>query len=117
VDILLNGKAVDALSFIAHKSKAQSEGRKVAQKLKENISRHQFEVIIQASIGANIVARERLPPFRKDVLSRNGKVMGGGDVTRKKKLLEKQKTGKKRMKTVGSVRLSQEAFHSIMTTK
>jgi elongation factor 4 len=117
VDILLNGKPVDALSFIAHKSKAQSEGRKVAKKLKENISRHQFEVIIQASIGTNIVARERLPPFRKDVLLRNGKVMGGGDVTRKKKLLEKQKTGKKRMKTVGSVRLSQEAFHSIMTTK
>lgn len=117
VDILLNSKPVDALSFVAHREKATSEGRRVASKLKSVISRQQFEVIVQAAIGAKVVAKERIPPFRKDVLIKSGKTVGGGDKSRKQKLLSKQKEGKKRMKTVGNVELSQEAFHSIMTAK
>jgi GTP-binding protein LepA len=117
VDILLNGKALDALCFVAHREKAEAEGRRVAAKLKAVIARQQFEVVVQAAIGGKVFARERIPPFRKDVLRVNGKVMGGGDVTRKQKLLEKQKEGKKRMKTVGRVELSQEAFHSIISSK
>lgn len=115
VDVLVNSKPVDALSFVAHKSKAVSEGRKVCQKLKGVISRQQFEIVIQAAIGNKIFAKERIAPFRKDVLIKSGKTVGGGDKTRKQKLLAKQKEGKKRMKTVGNVQLSQEAFHSIMS--
>lgn len=115
VDVLVNAKPVDALCFVAHRDKAVSEGRRVAGKLKKAIARQQFEVVIQAAIGGKVFAKERIPPFRKDVLSRNGKTMGGGDITRKQKLLSKQREGKKRMKTVGNVALSQEAFHSIMS--
>jgi small GTP-binding protein len=115
VDILINGKPVDALSYVSHKEKAVSQGRKVAQKLKTVISRQQFEIVIQAAIGGKVFAKERIAPFRKDVLTKSGKTVGGGDKSRKQKLLQKQKEGKKRMKTVGSVQLSQEAFHSIMT--
>jgi translation elongation factor EF-4 len=114
VDMLVNGKAVDALSFVAHRDKAAAQGRRVAQRLKSVIARHQFEVVVQAAIGAKVFARERIAPYRKDVLTKSGKTVGGGDITRKRKLLEKQKEGKKRMKTLGSVALSQEAFHSVM---
>ena len=168
VDILLNGKLVPELCYVCHRSKAAASGRKVCLKLKENINRQQFEVIIQAAIGVKVsvfrrlfsslprrqhivgwlrgmavcqgactvqshrvsgftwyvagagarwqvFAKERIAPYRKDVLTKGGKTVGGGDVTRKKKLLEKQKAGKKRMKTVGTVELSQEAFHSVLT--
>lgn len=115
VEMCINAKPVDALSFVAHRDKAVSEGRRVAVKLRGVISRQQFEIIIQAIINGKIVARERIAPFRKDVLSKSGKTVGGGDKSRKQKLLSKQKEGKKRMKTVADVQLSQEAFHSIMT--
>ena len=116
VDILMNTKPVDALCFIAHRDKAQFEGRKVAQKLKSVISRQQFEIIIQAAIGIKVIARERISPYRKDVLaSGKGTRIGGGDKSRKQKLLARQKEGKKRMKTVGNIELSQEAFHSILS--
>ena len=114
VDLLLNGSAVDALSFVCHRSVAETRGRSVGKRLKKVISRQQYEVVIQAAIGAKIIARERIPPFRKDVLIKSGKTVGGGDVSRKKKLLEKQKKGKKRMKMVGNVELNQEAFMSVM---
>ncbi len=115
--MLLNGKPVDALSFVAHRQKATVEGRAVCLRLKETIDRQQFEVIIQAAVGMKVFARERVAPYRKDVLVKNGKTMGGGDVTRKQKLLSKQKEGKKRMRTIGNVELSQEAFHSLITKK
>ena len=86
VDILLNGKPLDALCFVVHQSKALSEGRRVAQRLKAEISRQQFEVVIQAAIGSKIIAKERIPPFRKDVLIKSGKMVGGGDVSRKQKV-------------------------------
>jgi elongation factor 4 len=114
VDLLLNGSAVDALSFVCHRSVAESRGRGVALRLKNVINRQQYEVVIQAAIGSKVVARERIAPFRKDVLIKSGKTVGGGDVTRKKKLLEKQKKGKARMKMVGNVELNQEAFMSVM---
>jgi GTP-binding protein LepA len=117
VDILINTKPVDALSFVTHKDKAAYEGRRVATKLRKVIDRQQFEIVIQAAIGSKIIARERIAPFRKDVLIKSGKTVGGGDRTRKMKLLEKQKEGKRRMKTVGNVQLSQEVFHSIMSSK
>lgn len=117
VDMLVNAKPVDALSFVTHKDKAVAEGRKVCAKLRSVIARQQFEIVIQAAIGSKVFAKERIAPFRKDVLTKSGKTVGGGDKSRKQKLLSKQKEGKKRMKTVGSVELSQEAFHSIMTSK
>eukprot|EP00656_Telonema_subtile_P004357 TRINITY_DN11979_c0_g1_i1.p1 TRINITY_DN11979_c0_g1~~TRINITY_DN11979_c0_g1_i1.p1 ORF type:complete len:630 (-),score=145.73 TRINITY_DN11979_c0_g1_i1:244-2133(-) len=117
VDLLLNGSAVDALSFICHRSVAERRGRDVALRLKEKIDRQQYEVVIQAAIGLKVVARERIRAFRKDVLIKGGKTVGGGDKTRKQKLLQKQKKGKARMKMVGNVELSQSAFMSIVNQK
>ena len=112
LEILLNGRAVDALASICHASKAVEVGKKLCASLKENIPRGNFEIIIQAKLGKQFVARERIAPFRKDVLTKSGKTVGGGDVTRKKKLLEKQKEGKKKMKMIGEVTLTQEAIWS-----
>jgi len=112
IDILVNHTPVDALALIVHRSTAEARGRRLVIKLKKSIPRHQFEIPLQVAIGGKIIARESIKPFRKDVTAK----LYGGDVTRKMKVLKKQKEGKKRMKSIGSVQIPQQAFMSILDT-
>lgn len=114
VDLKINGKIVDALSIVCERKLAPKRGRVLVQKLKDTLDRQNFEIVIQAMIGTKVQARQRLAPFRKDVLMKGSKLVGGGDESRKNKLLQKQKEGKKMMKTVGVVSIPQEAFLTIL---
>ena len=113
----INGEAVDALSLLCERSKSVELGRKLVTKLSTVIDRQAYEVIIQSCIGNKVIARERIAPYRKDVLIKGGKTVGGGDITRKNKLLQKQKEGKKRMKSVGNIELNENVFASVMKIK
>jgi GTP-binding protein LepA len=110
VELLINGDPVDALAIICHQDNAEARGRRIAKRLKQEIPRQLFEVRIQASIGSRIVASTRIAPLRRNVTEK----CYGGDITRKRKLLERQKEGKRRMKAVGNVEVPQEAFMSIL---
>ena len=110
VDILLNGDLIDALSIVVHRHSAQKRGKNICKKMKKTISRQQYEVVIQAAISKKIIARESIPALRKDVTAK----CYGGDISRKRKLLEKQKKGKKRMRKIGKIEIPQAAFLSVL---